>query len=301
MGTTHVHWHDTANPDGYPFDTLWQWALDNTTPAQRGDVELPPYDPDTAGRLVFAHANPSNTTAGSKYNEATKVHGCLKILANSGAVDDYHDWLRVGFALHEAGYPVDVWDAWSRGSSKHVPGCCEQRWRGFGKGKGKRVGLGTLVAMAKAVDPTWLRPKEPPYAQAMAALKDALPPAAPPLPGTPPEAPLGVWDDLKHQASKLEGKKNTPENWRALLQAAGAALGAGAIDQINTDELVRLAREVGLLSANAAKAVVREARKEVQQNLAQGRQQERQQQQHDRALAVGNPARRAGAGPKPRQ
>jgi P4 family phage/plasmid primase-like protien len=45
-----------------------------------------------------------------------------------------HDaWVKVGMALHDAGFDVSVWDDWSRGSKqgKYKSGECQERWRSF--------------------------------------------------------------------------------------------------------------------------------------------------------------------------
>lgn len=59
----------------------------------------------------------------------------------------YDDWVHVGMALHDGGYPLSMWDSWSRNGQKYENKCCEIRWRGFGKQDG--ITMGTLVDMAK--------------------------------------------------------------------------------------------------------------------------------------------------------
>ena len=44
---------------------------------------------------------------------------------------DYFDWLRVGMALKAGGYPLQVWEDWSKRGSKYQPGDCSRRWNGF--------------------------------------------------------------------------------------------------------------------------------------------------------------------------
>ena len=58
------------------------------------------------------------------------------------------DWIAVGMALKEEGYPCSVWDDWSRNDSRYHPGECERLWQGF-HGSGKPVKGGTIVQMAK--------------------------------------------------------------------------------------------------------------------------------------------------------
>ncbi len=58
------------------------------------------------------------------------------------------DWIAVGMALKEEGYPCSVWDDWSRNDSRYHAGECEKKWAGF-NGSGKPVKGGTIVQMAK--------------------------------------------------------------------------------------------------------------------------------------------------------
>lgn len=58
------------------------------------------------------------------------------------------DWVAVGMALKEEGYPCSVWDDWSRNDVRYHPGECERLWRGF-RGSGNPVKAGTIIQMAK--------------------------------------------------------------------------------------------------------------------------------------------------------
>lgn len=62
---------------------------------------------------------------------------------------DYQQWLAVGMALHDGGYPVSVWDAWSsRDNRRYHAGECVRKWDGF-HGAAKPVTVGTIVQLAK--------------------------------------------------------------------------------------------------------------------------------------------------------
>ena len=66
----------------------------------------------------------------------------------SDAPDDYDIWITVGQTLHEVDESLlEVWDEWSKHSSKYKEGECHRRWRSFSKGGGR--GLGTLVHIAQ--------------------------------------------------------------------------------------------------------------------------------------------------------
>ena len=58
------------------------------------------------------------------------------------------DWIAVGMALKEEGYPCSVWDDWSRNDSRYHSGECERLWKGF-RGCNNPVKGGTIVQMAK--------------------------------------------------------------------------------------------------------------------------------------------------------
>ena len=58
------------------------------------------------------------------------------------------EWIAVGMALKEEGYPCSVWDEWSRNDSRYRPKECERTWKSF-RGSGTPVKGGTIVQMAR--------------------------------------------------------------------------------------------------------------------------------------------------------
>lgn len=58
------------------------------------------------------------------------------------------EWIAVGMALKEEGFPCSVWDEWSKNDTRYKPGECERKWTGF-NGSGTPVKGGTIVQMAK--------------------------------------------------------------------------------------------------------------------------------------------------------
>ncbi len=58
------------------------------------------------------------------------------------------EWIAVGMALKEEGYPCSVWDDWSKNDVRYHPGECEKKWAGF-RGSGTPVKGGTIIQMAK--------------------------------------------------------------------------------------------------------------------------------------------------------
>lgn len=62
----------------------------------------------------------------------------------------YQEWVNVGMGLKTEGYPVRVWDDWSRqDGSRYHPGECEKKWESFRGGWDAEVTGGTIVQMAK--------------------------------------------------------------------------------------------------------------------------------------------------------
>ena len=75
--------------------------------------------------------------------------------------DDYEVWYQVGMALKHEGYSCEVWDRWSRGSSKYHYGECEKKWESF-REEGSDVVTGAFITM-KAKEGGWetSKPSEP--------------------------------------------------------------------------------------------------------------------------------------------
>lgn len=59
---------------------------------------------------------------------------------------DYFVWLKVGMALKAEGYNLDIWNTWSRQSSKYQDGDCEEKWQTFNK---SGVTMGSIYYFAK--------------------------------------------------------------------------------------------------------------------------------------------------------
>lgn len=60
----------------------------------------------------------------------------------------YQDWVNVGMALKQEGYPCEIWDSWSQRDSRYRAGECARKWRGF-NGSAAPVTGGTIVQLAK--------------------------------------------------------------------------------------------------------------------------------------------------------
>lgn len=65
------------------------------------------------------------------------------------AVLDYTEWVQVGMGLKESGYPLHLWEEWSRRDSRRYhPGECAKKWETFGASAGQPVTAGSIVQMA---------------------------------------------------------------------------------------------------------------------------------------------------------
>lgn len=63
---------------------------------------------------------------------------------------DYLTWTQVGMALKHEGYPVTVWEDWSRKGQKYHEGECAKKWDSFNELAGEVVTGATITQMAKA-------------------------------------------------------------------------------------------------------------------------------------------------------
>ncbi len=62
----------------------------------------------------------------------------------------YEEWLNVGLALHQEGYPMFVWEEWSADDGERFhEGECAAKWESFGRYNGKLVTGATITQMAK--------------------------------------------------------------------------------------------------------------------------------------------------------
>lgn len=67
----------------------------------------------------------------------------------------YEEWIRIGMAIHSASGGSDdgfsVWHDWSATGDSYLDAQdCHYHWRSFGRNSGRSIGIGTLIAAAKA-------------------------------------------------------------------------------------------------------------------------------------------------------
>lgn len=74
-----------------------------------------------------------------------RIDEALRAISPASAT--YEEWIEVGMALKQEGYPCSAWDGWSRDDDRYRPGECERKWRSF-DGATPAVGGGTIIRMA---------------------------------------------------------------------------------------------------------------------------------------------------------
>jgi len=135
-------WVRGRSPGDMPVESIPDWL--------RSAIEVAKHEPKTA-----QHAPLRDTD-----EMMTDEEVALRSIADMSAAraDDYHDWVKVGMALHSVSEDMlGAWDTWSQQSAKYDRGACDSRWRGFRRGDGG-VTLGTLVAMAREDGSTVMLP-----------------------------------------------------------------------------------------------------------------------------------------------
>lgn len=83
--------------------------------------------------------------------EADPIPLLLRSLAPARC-DDYHTWVQVGMILKQEGYPLTLWDEWSKQSASYTLGACAAKWRSFGPSD-RPLTRRTLYHWVKADDP----------------------------------------------------------------------------------------------------------------------------------------------------
>jgi len=63
-------------------------------------------------------------------------------------VDNYTQWIQVGMALKNSGQSCEIWDEWSRSSSKYKSGICHEKWDTFSE-KDRPLTKNSLYAWLK--------------------------------------------------------------------------------------------------------------------------------------------------------
>jgi hypothetical protein len=111
----------------------------------QGNISTATVMPSTV--LEHLHYDEPQNDTGESNLEEDDIIILLDNLSESRA-DIYGDWISVGMALKNAGYPCEIWDEWSKKSAKYKPGKCTRKWTTF-KQKGNSLSLGSLYQWLK--------------------------------------------------------------------------------------------------------------------------------------------------------
>jgi hypothetical protein len=170
-------------------------------------------------------------------NDVGDVVAALGVIANPDV--SWNEWNRVGMAAWRAaaGDPqaFAAFEKWSARSTKYQPGAALVRWQHYAGSPPTKVGLQTLVHLARAAIPGWRKPSLPP-------------PKAPPPPPTPKpkpdrragdEAVLRLNKTYAFIRSRPTGFMDTA--WRGLDGApAGRMLPQKAMHNLHSNDFVNI-------------------------------------------------------------
>lgn len=98
-----------------------------------------------------AQKNTQQATPVYKPDDVEKARDALDRL-DPWRCDDYHAWIETGMSLSPLGAAgLNLWDSWSRRSTKYQEGVCAHKWKSFKPGHG--LTLGSLFHWANDDDP----------------------------------------------------------------------------------------------------------------------------------------------------
>lgn len=60
----------------------------------------------------------------------------------------YQEWINVGMALKDEGFPCSVWDTWSMNDTRYYVGECDKKWETFKGSSSQDVTIATVMQMA---------------------------------------------------------------------------------------------------------------------------------------------------------
>ena len=73
----------------------------------------------------------------------------VPLLSSIDPDESYATWIQVGMALKLEGYPLSVWEKWSKNGSKYHEEECAKKWNTFGQNDDISVTGATITQMAK--------------------------------------------------------------------------------------------------------------------------------------------------------
>jgi hypothetical protein len=136
-----------APPSVHPNGTTYEWEAPFEDIAEA---------PAWLIKLIFAVKKDTTPAVTSPVDSDWTTEDVLSML-DCVSPEDREIWVQVGMALSDGGWPVTLWDTWSRGSPKYKMGEPFRLWSGFKAGSG--ISMGTLVHLAQTCG--WV-PKDTP-------------------------------------------------------------------------------------------------------------------------------------------
>ena len=110
-------------------------------------VEVPPGKGAPNSSPPFPNTEPPATNAG-RPPDRQRIRIMLRMIPTEYVVDD-ESWRRVGNALFNAGYALDLWEEWSERRQDHNPELCQHKWLRFNRDGDKTLGIGTIREMMR--------------------------------------------------------------------------------------------------------------------------------------------------------
>jgi hypothetical protein len=135
--------------------------------------KLEPAKPN--GKDRTGHEGPDDSAAPhTKSVDWPVVESALEVIP----ADDRDTWLKVGAALHWTGAACarDVWDKWSKASTKFDERDQDKTWQGFKADRPDAIKIATIFKLAK--DAGWVKPEAGHVWPEPKAIPEGLPPVA---------------------------------------------------------------------------------------------------------------------------
>lgn len=134
------------------------------TPDRLADISGPVLDLlMRAGKAQAAAPMPEFGTTRSREEALAPIQdirAALAVIPNNDAL--YDEWVRIGLAVFSAsngtGEGFEAFQAWSAKSQKHQDAECLRLWRSFQRSPAKKIGFGSLVYEARAINPFFVAP-----------------------------------------------------------------------------------------------------------------------------------------------
>lgn len=219
-----------------------QWLLDAVTRERLHESVLSPPAP------MPTQPRPSNS-AGAFFRNGWSESDVIDMLSFISADCSRDEWVGIGMALNDEGFPFHIWDSWSSKSTKYHAPEMQKVWASFKPGKG--IGFGTVVDTAKKSG--WMR-----TTQSSAASWDNIKPnqpasSAPLKEATIPAASQNVSSETMQVGATTEPLKAKPSTVKPLPKFTGL-IGKTIEDVIATSQKPQ--PELAMLNVLAAAGAV---------------------------------------------